>query len=645
MPCRLLKLLLLFGLHAAVSLRLEPIGSTIAQERTVLTARPNASESSSTNDAQLPGGEKSSATNREPLGTLGSTPTPKTNKRIVLLYTHRVVSPVNSEWYQGIMAELKAAFPEQLDIDIEYLELLRNDDEEYEQRWIELLRAKYSRKPPDLVIPIYISAIEFVNQHREKIFPNTPVVFCSATQNLADIVRKTPGTTGTVFEIDFNGTRELIKRTLPDVKNLVVITGATREKLDLRSALGVGLLFSMYFGQVFELDVWDGVPLSEMQERIVKLKSDTAVLMLTYDFDRVGNQYVTVEVAEELSKISPVPVFGVFDSLVGRGVVGGSMASVYGQGRLAGRLAVEILRGKKPEELPVMGPEKPRLMFDERQVRKYGIEQARIPQSAEVSFKVPGLWETFGRYLLIGAAALLAQTAIIVSLLVNRRRRFAAEREARALAGKILTAQEEERSHLARELHDDLSQRLAAMAIEAGKLENQPGAGSVTVESLENLKHGIISICDDLHRLSRQMHPSILDDFGLEEALLADCTNLMRRSDIEVDCQVEDVPAEIPKPVELCLYRVAQESLWNAVKHSGASRISVRLTGKNRQLCLEVADNGCGIASAGLPPSKGLGLASIKERIRLVSGTVEIQSQPEKGTSIIASVPLQEFNS
>lgn len=568
----------------------------------------------------------------------------KANKRIVLLYTHRVVSPVNSEWYQGIMAELKAAFPEQLDIDIEYLELLRKDDEEYEQRWIELLRTKYARKPPDLVIPIYISAIEFVNQHREKIFPGTPVVFCSATQHLAEIVRKTPGTTGTVFEIDFNGTRELIKHLLPEVKNLVVITGATRERLDLREALGVGLLFSMYFGQAFELDVWDGVPLSEMENRIVKLKPDTAVLMLTYDFDRLGNQYVTIEVAEELSKISPVPVFGVFDSLVGRGVVGGSMASVQGQGRLAGRLAVEVLRGKKPEELSVLGPEKPRLMFDERQLRKHRVDRERVPQAAEISFKVPGPWELFGRYLLVGVAALLAQSAIIISLLVNRRRRFAAEREARALAGKILTAQEEERSHLARELHDDLSQRLAAVAIEAGKLENETGTNAVSIQSLGKLKQGIISICDDLHRLSRQMHPSILDDFGLEAALVADCTNLMQRTDIEVDCQVENVPRQIPKPIELCLYRVAQESLWNAVKHSGASRISVRLAGKNQQLSLEIRDNGCGINSGGEPPSKGLGLASIKERIRLVAGTVEIQSQPEQGTSIVASVPLRDFD-
>ena len=572
-------------------------------------------------------------------------PQPSTaNKRIVLLYTHRVVSPVNSEWYQGIMAELKAAFPEPIDVDIEYLELLRNDDSEYEQKWIDLLRTKYARKPPDLVIPIYISAIEFVLEHREKIFPGAPVVFCSATPSLADSIRKLPGTTGTVFEIDFDGTRELIKQILPSVKKLVVITGATREKLDLRSALGVGLLFSVYFAQAFEVDVWDGRPLNEMKERIAKLESDTAVLMLTYDFDKFGNQYVTVEVAQELSQRSSVPVFGVFDSLLGRGVVGGSMASVQGQGRLAGQLAVEVLKGKKPEELAVLGPEKPRLLFDERQMRRYAIAADRIPSSSEIAFKVPSLWQTFGRYLLIGAAALLAQSAIIVSLLVNRRRRFAAEREARALAGKILTAQEEERSHLARELHDDLSQRLAVVAIEAGKLENQPGASTGSIQSLGNLKHGIISICDDLQRLSRQMHPSILDDFGLEDALVADCTNIMQRTDIEVDCQVENVPPQIPKQIELCLYRVAQESLWNAVKHSGASRISVRLAGKNQQLTLEIRDNGCGINPGGAPPSKGLGLASIKERIRLVAGTVEIQSQPDQGTSIVASVPLRDFD-
>jgi signal transduction histidine kinase len=117
----------------------------------------------------------------------------------------------------------------------------------------------------------------------------------------------------------------------------------------------------------------------------------------------------------------------------------------------------------------------------------------------------------------------------------------------------------------------------------------------------------------------------------------------MQRTDIEVDYQAENIPERIPKPIELCLYRVAQESLWNAVKHSGATRISVRLAGKTQGLMLEVKDNGSGIRTRPEPPSKGLGLASIKERIRLVAGTVEIQSQPEKGTSIVACVPVRSF--
>lgn len=567
----------------------------------------------------------------------------RTNKRIVLLYTHRVISPVNSEWYQGIMAELKAAFPEPINIDFEYLELSRNEDSEYEQKWLELLQTKYARNRPDLVIPIYISAINFLLEHRDRIFPGVPVVFCSAPRNIAELARKQPGTTGTIFEIDFYGTGKLIKRMLPAVKKIVVITGTTREKLGLRAALGVGLVFSVFFGQDFEVEVWDGKPLTEMKERIERLASDTAVLMLTYEFDKLGNQYVTVEVAQELSARSPVPMFGVFDSVLGNGIIGGSMASVQGQGRLAGQLAVEILGGKKPEELALLGPERPRLLFDERQLRRHAIPNDRIPGSAQIVFKAPSLWEMFGRYLLIGSAALIAQSAIILSLLVNRRRRISAEREARELAGKILTAQEEERSYLARELHDDLSQRLAAVAIEAGNLENQSKACQDSTQSIGHLKQGIISICDDLHRLSRQMHPSILDDFGLSEALLADCTSLMQRSDIEVDCQVDRVPERIPKSIELCLYRIAQESLWNAVKHSGATRILVRLEGRARDLLLEIKDNGCGMNTDLVPPSKGLGLASIKERIRLVAGTIEIQSQPNKGMSIVASVPLRDF--
>lgn len=566
-------------------------------------------------------------------------------KRVLLLYTHRLVSPVNAEWYRGIKAELNAAFDEPLDIEVEYLDLLRNNDEEVEQKWRDLLRSKYARKRPDVVIPIYIGAIKFLLEHRDEIFPEVPVVYCSATRNLANEARKYEGVTGTIFEIDFNGTRELIRQLQPDIAKLVIITGAARENLDLRSALGVGLLFSMFFSQSFELDVWDGMQLAEMESRISQLQPDTAVLMLTYDFDKLGNQYVTVEATEQLAQKSSVPIYGVFDSLLGRGVIGGSVASVETQGRLAGRLAVGILHGKRPEELPPVEPGPPLLLLDERQLRRFGIPASRVPARAEVRFQVPVNWREFGRYLLLGGAALIIQSAIIISLLVNRRRRIAAEQEARTLAGKILTAQEEERSHLARELHDDLSQRLVAVAIEAGQLENQnDGPGSPTA-NIGKLRQGVISICDDLHRLSRQMHPSILDDFGLADALCADCTGLMQRTDIEVDCQIGDLPARFPKQVELCLYRIAQESLWNAVKHSGATRISVKLAGEAGNVRLEIADNGCGLGTSARPPSKGLGLASIKERVRLVSGTVEIESEPGKGTRIVALVPLRSHES
>lgn len=567
------------------------------------------------------------------------------SKRVLLLYTHRLVSPVNAEWYRGIKAELNAAFNEPLDIEVEYLDLLRNNDEVVEQKWRDLLRCKYARKKPDVVIPIYIGAINFLLTHRDEVFPEVPIVFCSATRNISEQARKLPGVTGTTFEIDFNGTRELIRQLQPDVSKLVIITGAARENLDLRSALGVGLLFSVYFSQTFEIDVWDGLPLAEMEARISRLQPDTAVLMLTYDFDKLGNQYVTVDAAEQLSQKSSVPVYGVFDSLIGRGVLGGSMASVETQGRLAGRLAVEILLGKRPEDLPPREPGPPVLLLDDRQLRRYGIAMNRIPQRAEVRYQVPVNWREFGRYLLIGGAALILQSAIIISLLVNRRRRIAAEQEAQTLAGKILTAQEEERSHLARELHDDLSQRLAAVAIEAGQLEHQTEGQGSLVANLSKLRQGVISICDDLHRLSRRMHPSILDDFGLADALCADCTGLMQRTDIEVDCQIGDLPDRIPKPVELCLYRIAQESLWNAVKHSGATRISAKLAAEAGNVRLEIADNGRGLGTAARPPSKGLGLASIKERIRLVSGTVEIESESGKGTRIIAQVPLRRHES
>jgi two-component system, NarL family, sensor kinase len=139
--------------------------------------------------------------------------------------------------------------------------------------------------------------------------------------------------------------------------------------------------------------------------------------------------------------------------------------------------------------------------------------------------------------------------------------------------------------------------------------------------------------------LSRQLHPSILDDLGLVDALRSECLSLEQRDGITARCYALDVPADIPRDVALCVYRVAQEALRNVARHAQALQATVRLTANDRELVLCVRDRGVGFDVATRRKS-GLGLESMRERVRLVQGRLTVRSQPGKGTRITLRVPL-----
>ncbi len=219
---------------------------------------------------------------------------------------------------------------------------------------------------------------------------------------------------------------------------------------------------------------------------------------------------------------------------------------------------------------------------------------------------------------------------------VAERRR--AEEAVRVLAGKLLTAQEAERSRIAREMHDDLTQRIAVLAIEAGKLEQSSDASSLS-GTLREMKNQLIRLSQDVHALSRQLHPSILDDLGLVEALRSECATFSQREGIPIRYTPQDVPAEIPKEAALCLYRIAQEALRNVVKHSRAKEAWVALTAIDGSILLSIEDRGVGFNCDQTPGRPGLGLDSMEERARLIGGEFTIRSEAGKGTVIEVWAP------
>ena len=206
----------------------------------------------------------------------------------------------------------------------------------------------------------------------------------------------------------------------------------------------------------------------------------------------------------------------------------------------------------------------------------------------------------------------------------------------RSLAGKLLSVQESERRRLARELHDDLTQRLAVLAIELGKIE-QSFQG---LERLQNIREQLIHLSTDIHAISRQLHPSIIDDLGLVGAVKSECSNFTRREGIAVDYRTKNVPPEIPPDVAICIFRIVQEGLRNVAKHADTKKVAVSLSGKNDLICLRIEDKGIGFHHKEAEEKPGLGLVSMKERVRLIRGDILIESQPGKGSVINVRAPL-----
>jgi len=218
------------------------------------------------------------------------------------------------------------------------------------------------------------------------------------------------------------------------------------------------------------------------------------------------------------------------------------------------------------------------------------------------------------------------------------------KKDLQRLAGRLIFAQEEELRRLSRELHDDLTQRLAVLAIEAGKLEKGlckiPEPCREALQTISEMKNQLIKVSEDVHNISRQIHPTILDDLGLVRATESECAALMGREDIEIVFSKEDVPAAIDNNIGLCLYRVVQEGLKNVMTHSCAKSCRIFLKGADDTICLTVTDDGVGFDPVEVRNKPGLGLSSMRERVQLVQGDFSIESQTGKGTVINVRVPL-----
>ncbi len=242
---------------------------------------------------------------------------------------------------------------------------------------------------------------------------------------------------------------------------------------------------------------------------------------------------------------------------------------------------------------------------------------------------------------MVGTVAIcLLEAALIVFLLWSLIGRRRAEEALRDVSRRLIVAQEDERARLARELHDDVTQRLARLAIDVGAMERHEPAASEPAVRLREIHRGLVVLSEDIHALSYRLHSSLVEDLGLPEALDAECQKFGGTVGISVRLGVSAMPRNVPREAAFCLFRVAQECLRNVDRHAKARTIDVSLNGIKHGLELAVRDDGIGFDTADAAKRRTLGHTSLRERVHLAGGRVRIDSAPGRGTTVTAWVPL-----
>jgi signal transduction histidine kinase len=562
-------------------------------------------------------------------------------KEVLVLYSTRRDAQFSLVGESELPRTLDVGLARNLDYYSEFMDLAMFP-EPAETAFRDFLAVKYQGRRFDVVIALQDLAIEFVIFYRDTLFRDTPVVFLT---NRASINTPTRST-GIIHERDYGATLGFIRQLQPDVERVFVVTGAARGDRNIENALRRQL---QAFDSGLSLDYLSGLATGELKDRLANLPGRSAVYYVIVTEDGAGEQVHPLEYVDLVAAAANAPTYCWVDSAMGRGIVGGSLYRQKAAIDRVGELALQVLRGAAADSIPIATLRPNQNEVDWRQLRRWGISEARLPTGTLIRFREPSLWDRYWIYVIAALTLLITQSVLIAGLLIQRRRRRRAEKELRRnetalrwsyernrdLGVRLLRAQETERARIARELHDDICQRMLLLTIE---LEAVGRAKPGEAHAAEALK-AAHDISTSLHELSHRLHPTRLRLIGLVAALEQLCLEVSRAG-ITVAYTHNGVPTRLAPDVMLCLFRVVQEALQNAIKYSKAQRLTVDLSGGSDGLVLTIDDNGAGF-DLNSAWAKGVGLISMVERLEAIGGTLDIRSSPGAGTRLNATIPAQ----
>ena len=684
-------------------------------------------------------------------------------RRILILNEVNATYPAITITTQAIQTALNDS-PFHVDFYAEYMDTTLFPDPAVQQEFRDSYIRKYQNRKLDVIITIGPSPLKFMREVHQRAFPGVPIVFCLPTIGVPGAPILDDDFTGVEIDMAPAETVGIALRLLPGTKNVVVVGGVA--PFDREQQANIKEELKAYERRVDILYLTD-LAMPDLLERLKHLPGNTVILLTSISADAAGTGFKSNELGTLVAGAANAPVFGLYDVYLNHGEVGGYLSSFSEQGKVAGGMALRILRGEKPQGIPkVKGVNT--YMFDWRALKRWGIKESALPPGSRILNRQPTAWDSYKAYIIGAISLIVVESLLIFELLWQRTRRREAEaglaitnerlrlaveagrslawdwdiksdrdrwfgdletvfgipvdsysgpgdefrrkvhpedrerilkavadaRENRkpfvaefrvirtdrivrwisargkfyygrhgdaermlgmavditdrkqveeglaSLSGRLISAQEEERKRIAREIHDDYSQHLALLAMDLENLDEEIEIPSAN-QKLHRIWDGIGEIGADLHSLSHRLHSSTLDTLGLVAGAKAFCTEFAEQQEIRVDFADENVPRHVPADAALCLFRIVQEGLRNIKRHSGADRAEVRLECSGEKLHLSIADRGRGFDVNNRSPRSGIGIRSMEERLRLLGGQLSITSQAMDGTKVEAWLPLR----
>jgi PAS domain S-box-containing protein len=685
-------------------------------------------------------------------------------RRILILNEVNPSYPATSIISQGIQTAL-AKSPYHLEFYSEYFDTSLFPDPTVQQEFRDFYIRKYQNRQPDVIITVGLSPLKFMEEEHKRAFPGVPIVFCLPVRNVPSDPGSGSDFTGVESDMTPAETLKTALRLQHGTEHVVVVGGVSdwdkQEQTLVRQQLKG---FTDHLDITYVTDL--AVP--ELLKHLRRLPRHTLVLLLSFERGAGGTQFKSNEIGLLVAAAANAPVFTLYDVHLNHGEVGGYLSNLDEQGKAAGSMALRILRGEKPQDIPrVKGVNT--YMFDWRAVKRWGLKESEIPSGSIIINRQPTVWESYKGYIIGGTSLIFLEALLIGELLWQRARRkkveanlvvtndqlrlaleagksvgwewdvrsgrdqwfgdlqtmfgiqadnysgraedfyrfvYPEDRERvrkavaeaghsrnpymaefrivradgavrwvtttgafyytkngdpermlgmavditerklaeEALAGigrRLIEAHEEERTWIARELHDDVNQRIALLTIDLERLDKQlPDSAVEFHDHISQVRQRLLDLAKDVQGLSHRLHSSKLEYLGIVAAAKGFCRELSEQQKVEIEFSHTNIPDGVPKEISLCLFRVLQEALQNAVKHSGVRQFAVELRDTEAEIQLTVSDQGVGFDPRDAINRHGLGLISMRERLHLAGGQISIESQPDSGTTIHARVPF-----